>query len=232
MSPTRIFSLCLIAGLSLTALVASEAQALPKWMTPPAGEPTSGEPAKVSGKVEKALVLLSKVGLIKVEIACEGLTIEKGLLEVEGKGSATSLFNGCVMKANGVTQSACKPHSPGAAEGTILTNPLKGSLVLHTLEGGAKDTLLKLMPQTGTIFATVALGKEVSSECAYLTKADVTGTLFARDSGGELEVEAETHQLEASTALNGLLFGGNAATLDGAVRLDLTDIGSWSGLAD
>ncbi|MDX6602321.1 MAG: hypothetical protein QOF13_1523 [Solirubrobacterales bacterium] len=223
MRPSRIFSLCLIAGLSLAVLVATHAQATPEWMaTPP------GEPPEVSGKVEKALVLLTAVGKTPVEIACEGLTIEKGLLEVEGKGSATASFTGCLTWVNGKLAPNCKPHSPSAAAGTITTNPLVGLLKLHTLEGGAKEGLIELAPKTGTVFVMTELGPL----CAVGNKFNVTGTLFARDSGGELEVEAETHLLEASSALGGVLFGANAATLDGAVRLNLVEGGFWSGLGE
>jgi hypothetical protein len=202
--------------------------ATPKWMTPPPVEPTASEPAEVTGKVEKALALLSTVGASTIEIACEGLALENGLLEAEGKGSATASFTGCMTWLNGNLANNCKPKSPGAETGTIVTNPLVGVLKSHTLEGGAKEGLLELTPKTGTSFVLAELG----ALCGAGNKFDVTGTLFARDSGGELEVEAQTHLLEASAALGGVKFGSNAATLDGSVRLDLVEGGSWSGLGE
>jgi hypothetical protein len=227
MSPTRILGLCLIVGLSL-AILASQAQATSKWMTPPTGEPLPGEPAEVSGKVEKALALLSTSGSSTVEITCEGLAIEDGLLEAEGKISATGSFKGCTTLLNGVTSKRCVPRSPAAAGGTIVTNRLKGLLVLHTLEGGASEALIELLPQSGTKLVSLEFGEGL---CALPPLTDITGTLFVRDSNGELEVEAESHLLEASPALGGVLFGGNPATLDGAVRVSLVKPGLWNGLA-
>jgi hypothetical protein len=195
-------------------------------MTPPPVEPLPGEPVKASGAAEGTLVLLAKTGLTKVEVLCTALKVTEGLLEVSGAVSGKLHYEGCSTKLNGGGATACKPHSPGAAEGLIETNALIGSIKLHT--GGI--SLVSLSPKTGSVFVTLVMGSEVKSECSIGAKFDVTGTFLAHESNGELEVEAQTHSFGAQASLSGLLFGGNAATLDGSVSVDLSEKGVWSGL--
>src|SRR6476619_1858340 len=111
-----------MAALSPLALAASQAQATPHWMTPPSSGPASGEPVEASGKVEKALVLLTKIGATKVELECTAVKFVNALLEVSGEASGKLHYEGCTIKLNGKVAVTCKPHSAGAAEGLIETN--------------------------------------------------------------------------------------------------------------
>ena len=231
MSRARIASLCLIAAICLTSLVANQALAAPKWMTPPTGEPIEGEPIEATGKVEKELVLLTKTGLTKVEVLCTAVKFADGLLEPAGAASGKLHYEGCITKLNGgAAAGACKPHSPGAAEGLIETNSLKAQIQLHEVSPGSKVALVELVPATGEIFVALKMGKETGSECSIGSEFKVTGAFFAQDANGAFEVEAQTHLFEASTALGGLKFGGNAATVDGSVLVDLPGLDLWSGL--
>jgi hypothetical protein len=201
-------------------------------MTPPAEEPTPEVPVEVTGKAEETLVLLTKVGLSKVEVSCTAVKFVGALLEAAGGASGKLHYEGCITKINGSTAGACVPHSPGAANGLIQTNSLKGQLQLHEVSPGTKLGQLELLPQAGSVFVTVVAGKEApeKNECAFGEKFDVSGTLFADEAGGGLEAEATTHLLKASASLGALKFGANAATLDGGVRLDLPGAVLWSGL--
>jgi len=229
-SHIRFRSLCLPIALGLLTLAASEAQATPNWMTPPQSEPLPGHPIEASGKVEKELVLLTQKGGTKVEVLCTVAKFVDGLLEVSGGASGKAHFEGCITKLNdNGPLGACKPHSPGAAKGLIETNALDGSIQLHETEAKAKVGRLKLSPHEGSTFVTLVFGDEGEEECSIGEKFNVTGTFLVQDGNGEFEVEADTHLFEAGS-LSALQFGGNAATLDGSVRVDLPEAGLWSGL--
>jgi hypothetical protein len=161
--------------------------------------------------------LLTVVGTNKIEILCESLKYVGAHLEAGGKASGKIHFAGCVTKKEGVIQTACKPHSPGAAEGLIETNALKGLIVLHEEAGGKKIPLLELTPAAGEIFVVLKMGKETRSECAIGAEFNITGKEFLKDCQGEGEVEKVTHLAEEGP-LSKLLFGVNPATLDGSAN--------------
>jgi hypothetical protein len=166
-------------------------------------------------------ILLSKVGLTSVDILCTSIKFVDALLGLTGTATGKIHFEGCVFKANGVVQGVCKPHSPGAVEGLIETNALKALIVLHTPSGGTAEPVVELTPISGTSFLTIVNGKEVGSECAILTKADITGRLFSKDCQKEGTVEKVTHLVEEENTLSALLYGGNKATLDGSANVVL-----------
>src|SRR5262245_5658585 len=56
-------------------------------------------------------ILLTKVGLSKVEILCTTLKFIDALLKVLGGATGKIHFEGCITKLNGSTAAACKPHS-------------------------------------------------------------------------------------------------------------------------
>lgn len=171
--------------------------------------------------------LLTKVGLTKVEILCTTLSFKDALLKVLGGASGKIHFEGCITKLNGgAAAGACKPHSPGATEGLIETNLLDGLIKLHTPEVGGKVDLLELLPtkvgETTPPFVTIVMGKEVGSECSIGAKFDITGPAFLKDSKGEGLVELKEHEVEEGP-LTKLLFGANAATIDGKALASLSD---------
>jgi hypothetical protein len=173
-------------------------------------------------------ILLTKVGLTTIEKLCTSIKFVNMVLGLTGSATGKIHLDGCVFKANGVVQSVCKPHSPGAAEGLIETNTLNALIVLHTPTGGLPEPVMEVVPASGTVFVTVVFGKEVGSECAILTKADITGKLFLKDCQKELAIEKITHLFEEEKVLSKLLFGGNKMTLDGSVNVVLA--GAHAGL--
>jgi hypothetical protein len=169
-------------------------------------------------------ILLTKVGLTTVEILCTTIKFVNAFLSTTGSATGKIHFEGCVFKGNGSVLPPCKPHSPGALEGLIETNTLKALIVLHTPSGGTAEPVVELVPAAGagTPFVTIVNGKEVGSECAILTKADITGTQFLKDCQKEGTVEKVTHLVEEEKTLSKLLYGGNKATLDGSATVFLT----------
>jgi hypothetical protein len=173
------------------------------------------------------IVLLTKVGLSKVEVDCTATRLSGTSLEKFGGFRGRIHYENCSTKLNGVTAGACKPHSPGSLEGLIETNLLDGLIVLHT--GGV--ALLELLPLFGGPFVTVVMGKELGSECAIGSKFDITGKAFVKDGANEGSVNKLEHLVQEGP-LSKLLFGGNAATIDGSAWVALVGefLGSkWSG---
>jgi hypothetical protein len=185
-------------------------------------------------------ILLTKVGLTKIEILCTELKFVDALLGLTGSATAKIHFAGCVTKLNGgAAAGACKPHSPGAAEGLIETNALKGLIVLHILKNEkgeeiGKDELLELSPASGTVFVDLKMGKEVGSECSIGSHFEITGKAVLK-AGTTTEGKEDTvEKLFSEGPLSALLFGGNAATIDGSAKAKLVGAHAgmkWIGLA-
>jgi hypothetical protein len=188
------------------------------------------------GKIteDKHGILLTKTGLTKVEILCTSLKFVDALLKTLGGAKGKIHFDGCITKLNGgAAAGACKPHSPGAAEGLIETNALDGLIKLHETATKTKVDLFELLPEPVKFkdengeeltktppFVTLIMGKEVGSECSIGSKFDITGKAFLKDAQEEGLVEKVTH-LVVEGPLSALLFGGNAATIDGNANVFL-----------
>jgi len=168
---------------SSSLLVTAKAEAAPAWTIGPKSE----LPAELSAKAEKTLALSTKIAGVKVEFSCTGISLDKALIETEGKGTGTALFSGCITKLNGTTSAPCEPKI-GTEKGKIASKALKGQLVLH--EG--TTTLAKVTAVEGETLATIVMGEE----CSIGEKPPVIGTLYLKDAGGEFEVSKEAHLLE------------------------------------
>jgi hypothetical protein len=180
-------------------------------------------------------ILLTKVGLTKIEKLCTEIKFVDALLGLAGSATGKIHLGGCVVKLNGgAPATACKPHSPSALEGLIETNKLKLLIVLHTPAEGAKEELLEVSPETGTVFVDIKMGKEVGSECSIGSHFEITGKFFLKF-GSKTEGKEETvTKLFSEGPLSALLFGGNAITLDGSAKAALVAPHAgmkWSGLA-
>ncbi len=176
-------AICFTATVSSSLLVTAKAEAAPTWTIGPKAE----LPAELSAKAEKALVLTTKIAGISVEYSCTGISLDKTLIEAEGKGTGTALFSGCITRLNGATSTPCEPKV-GTEKGKIASKALKGQLVLH--EG--TTTLAKVTAVEGETLTTIESG----AECPIGAKVPVIGTLYLKDAGGEFEVSKEAHLLE------------------------------------
>jgi hypothetical protein len=212
-----ILCMCLAATLGSMALFSMRAEAAP------------GLPATAEAKAEKTLSLKSEISGTKVEFSCVAIGASKApMLEAGGKGSGTLRFSGCQTLLNGVVSTSCEPLAGGTEKGVIASKALNGLLTLH--EGST--SLLRVQPVEGETFGIVEMGKL----CAIGTKVPVIGSFYAKDSGGELEVEKKSHVLETGPLTELWVISKTTehkATAGGSVGLSL--IGEhlgmlWSGL--
>ncbi|HMJ23294.1 MAG TPA: hypothetical protein VK513_15365 [Terriglobales bacterium] len=174
------------------------------------------------------IIFLTKSGLSTLEILCTEILLTNGLLHELGRTTGRIHFEGCITRLNGSEATLCKPHTPGAAEGLILTEPLEGLLKLHILEtGGTEDVLLLLPVNAGMIILTLELG---SGKCA-IKGANITGEIVLKDCKSLLLINELEHLFEFHS-LTKLLFGANPMTIDGSFWEFLTGAHKgqlWSG---
>jgi len=161
--------------------------------------------------------LLSKVGVSTVAILCTTIKLVDALLSEVFRATGRIHFEGCITKLNGSTAGACKPHSPGAAQGLIETGPIDALIVLHIF---ANVDLIELSRLAGESFAILVMGGESESECAIGESFGVRGRFFVKEAQEEGLVEKVTH-LVVEGPLTELFFGENKATLDGSANLSL-----------
>ena len=172
---------------------------------------------------------LWKVGLAHVEVLCIHLGWVAAAMAISGGLAAIILLESCDAKINGKTAAACVPHSPGAANGTIRTNALRGLIKLHE----KKVDLLELVPESGEVLVTLVLGAPEKNECAIGEKFDLTGKMFLKDSQEEGLTEKVSHELETGP-LTALKIGANTATVGGKFVVTLAGAHTgmkWSGIA-
>jgi hypothetical protein len=220
---SRLVGLLALA-LGLMAFGATAAQAEPGAFWEVNGSKLGGSESVQAKNDSPDSTLLTTVGTSKVEILCT--TISFVGATISGTGASGKIhYVGCTTLLNGVAAGRCTPKSPGASLGLIETNALKGLIVLHEttevigedeIEGKKvklfkKVDLLELAPVTGTAFATLELG----TLCAIGNKFDITGKAFLKDCKEEGLVNLKEHLFEEGP-LSALLFGGNAATIDGS----------------
>lgn len=170
------------------------------------------------------MTLIGSNGATKVEILCTGAKFIEAKLQAEGSISSgnTTRFTGCITKFNGTITKACEP-STGGEKGVVVSEPLKGLLVLN--EG---KPIIEFTPVTGTAFVTFIFGEE----CALGTKVPVTGKSTVKESTNELGVEKVTHLVEQGPG-SSLTFCGKSAVIQGSAVLGLSGAHAgmkWSGL--
>ena len=212
-----------LAG-GLLALSATMAQAEPGAFWEVNGSHITGSlSVEGGGVIENTGILLTKIGTSKVEISCPTIKAVNLVLKESGSGSGKGHLEECTTKLNGTLASRCTPKSPGAPAGLVETNALDGLIVLHEPSPGTRVDLLELLPTAGTAFVTLELG----ALCAIGNKFDITGKAFVKDCQGEGLVNKVEHLVEEGP-LSALLFGGNAATIDGSAFVFLN--GAHAGL--
>src|ERR1700709_32027 len=220
---SRLTGLLLVLALGIMALGATLTHADPNaiWKINGTNNTSTLKPQvqvteleTLAGKGVKEGILLTKVGATKIEILCTEMKLVDALLGLTGSAIGKFHFSGCVTKLNGIVNIACKPHSPGAANGLIETNALTGLIVLHILKNGegkeiGKDELLQIIPPASGIFVTIVLGAPgIANECAIGEKFDITGAAFLK-AGTTTEGKTETvEKLFSEGPLSALRFFG------------------------
>ncbi len=195
MTRTRLMLLGLCAALfGLMAFSASGAQAA-KWLILMFnGEVLTGEQlkAEVGGQVETTPILHTEILKIKFLVTCTGFTTIGIFLEGAGKMTEGGKvkFTGCTAETNGELNANCNLSSGGEPVGTILTNGVKGQLVLSEGVG-----LTKIEPSTaGGPFATL----KMSALCPVGTSLPINGVIYLKDCEGKLETHLVKHLLEVA----------------------------------
>jgi hypothetical protein len=230
---TRFFAL----ALGLMALSASAAQGEPgahwKINTVPVTDELN---VQIQSSMENVhIILLTKVGLSKVEILCPKIKLVDMLLKTLGRLLGKIHYEECITKLNGSTANACVPHSPGAANGLWETEFIDGLIKLHEVSPGNKVDLIEWLDDEKPVFATLILGKgsPEKNECAIGEKFNLNGNFFWKDCQNELLNEKVTHLFEEGP-LSAMTFGANPMTMDGSWNVSLIGLHAgmkWSGIS-
>jgi hypothetical protein len=129
----------------------------------------------------KVLFLCTTIEALNAKLLAEG-AIGNTLSEnpethlLLGLGSQVK-FSGCTTDLNGTAAPECEPKDPAGGAGTIITKPGHALLKLHELPEKIKDDIVKILPDTGEIFATIVTGPL----CPIGTSVPVIGSLALKD---------------------------------------------------
>jgi len=178
-------------------------------------------------------LLFTTAGGTKVAILCTEMKVDEGgLLAAHGTVLLKFVFKGCVTRLNGVLSGACKPKGGGAALGEILTEKLKGLILLDKLASGEVDDLVLFTPEdkegkAQKLFVTLELGEECS--IGTLVKVETKGLgedegFWIKDClGNSSFLEEKVEHLLEEGLKDTILALGQPALLDGSViaRLDI-----------
>ncbi len=233
----NVLALALLALCSLTALMATSAQA--NWLESGA-EVMSNKNVLLKAHTTTKLVVSS----LNFEIRCTTLKAEGAKIVAKSTvGEGKVAFSGCTafQISTGTEQKNCKPSEPIKAGGKSLI------VILATKFGDASSlrVFLLLEPEAGKPFTTIVLPEL----CALAETSEVTGSLVAECgslSGGVFVGEncnvarVEHLQRQAPAGLwrgathteqaeHELCFGENKAKLEGILADELESKNSWAG---
>ena len=190
-----LLGLCAVV-FGMMAISASSAQGALSWLILNAAGTTATEvkfdepePGKkvvnllagLEGENDSSHYTLSSHALsTTLNITCTNFELIGISLEPEGKlnTGGSVKFTGCeAYKTAPLTEAYdCMVHSAGQAKGTVITEALKGELVLHTLAGGGTEVLAKIEP---AVAASGFLKLEFEL-CAFPT-SKLSGILYLKD---------------------------------------------------
>jgi hypothetical protein len=223
--------IAILLGLSVLTSSSAQAEVGANWKVKGSNVTEKLSPAigvreieKIAGTEERYVGFLSVIEGVKVDFRCTGMSAIGAKLETEGRISSGMKFrfSGCVFVEKGMIGTRCNPLYEGKEKGVIVTNALKGLLVLHEGKG-----LLSFEPVKGSTFTFIEFGEE----CALPSSWGFIGKLALKD--GALGTESVTH-LFAEGPLSTLALSGIVpTTFCGSVVWELTGEHkglSWSGI--
>ena len=186
--------LCLGALIVASMAVAAGSAQAAQWLVLESVGGNVIEAGKVELEAETLGILHSKIAGVAVLFECPTLTAVNANIATGGKiaEGAKVKFSGCSTKLNGTTSAACEPNAGGTEAGVINTNAGHAVFVLHELEGGVKDELTQIAPDTGETFATIEMGEE----CSIGEKVPVIGKGYLKDCENAFLVHKEKHLVE------------------------------------
>jgi hypothetical protein len=226
----RAGSLCLTAALGIMAFGASaQAETGAHWNVNSSAISSTLKPALKSELFAADGALLTTVGLNSTKILCTAVQLEEAVLLASGGSLGKVKFSGCKTYINSTEAQKCVPKSAGAASGVILTNLLKGLIVLLY---GVEEGYELVMPDSAGLdpeFVNILLG----GSCAIGAEMPVYGEVEVSDVFQEGRVEKVTHWVESGISTSLRVFQplafGTPATLDGGAYLSLNG-GAHEGL--
>lgn len=192
-SKLGLLGLCAVV-LGMFAISTSSAQAALSWLILDGNHQNPKElKAVVLGEIDSShLTLLTKLSGLMISITCTAFATEN--LNLEAGGTLTTgftiVYTGCEAYSGDTLGTAlnCGVHSSGTPVGTLLTNELKGILVLHE-EGG--QVLTKIEPKTGTVLLLI-----LTSECVLPEDIPVNGVVYVKDCEGKATTHTVKHLVE------------------------------------
>jgi hypothetical protein len=205
----RAFGLSLLGALGLMALVASGAPAAETWDQDGMEIPATRE-LTVSLHEESALL----VGNLK--ILCLTVVSHDVLIFKNGDMQGELLLTNCKTFQGGVEQPACRPVEP-------IIKKFLSKVALH-----AGETVLLFTPSMGsTVFEVI----EFKAPCLMMSPVHLKGSLLVeclKEANLGLHSCNEPQKAHLWRAINpqpaghGLMYGGNAAVLDGVLKARLS----------
>jgi hypothetical protein len=220
-----------VLGLALfVSSPATQAEKGASWMVKGINVSKSLEPKIQTQEVEgSGLPLTASFVLFGVEIEyrCASFELLEFTFLAEGSGAGKVRYTGCQYFVEKGVVAPCAPEVEGKP-GVIETTKLKALVVLHTLEGGSTDPLVRIEPSEGKSLANIATGEECS-----VSAGSFGGVVYVKDGNGKFAAEETTH-LAAIGPLTKVFFDVEkvSVTLGGSALLALTGkhSGAWSGL--
>jgi len=236
----KALGLCaLVVGVMSLGAGSAQASNGAKWFFNGAVLPEALKP-EIAATLENSMgSLLTTLGGKKIHILCTAVTLIGATIFNPNGGTLGKIdFAGCkffkLITEGGATEEVktCNPEAEGKP-GLIVSNFIKGLIELHEPSPGVKQGFVKFTPDTGTLFATISLGKEVENECAFGEKLKVGGSIGLKDCNEEFTVEKIIHLVEPVLQALVINEGSTAATLDGSANVLLNSAGhsgkAWSG---
>jgi len=187
-----LLGLCAVL-LAMLTVSAGSAQAALSWLVLNSAGTTATElKAEQIGEIDSAdLTLLKKILGVRGAITCTSFQLLGAFIDTPGviDPGFKAKFAGCEAYGKGILEEPlnCHVHSAGQASGVIVTNELKGELVLHEIKPGEKEVLAKIEPKTGTVIVTI-----LTEKCILPETITVSGKVFIKD----CEKKATTHEVK------------------------------------
>jgi hypothetical protein len=234
----KVFGICLAAALGLMAISAVGAQAQTKgwlvngvYITATKAIEAEIHPLKATAPVERHVLLKGEALKNKVEILCENLAVDDGLIFGEAtnrentEGLATLLFTTCQTFLGGVLSKACQPIEPITANvlfRAILHNSL--TYLLFEPDGAGKPFVSIGFPTICILAPSQDVAGSLVAECLTedlksMEEASGKPDLCLSDLVNHLIREAPSQTLFGAN--EGLTFAGKAAKLEGIVLVKI-----------
>jgi len=220
----------------LMAFGASGAQAEGKWLilVTPGGVVKTGEELPATLQLEKDsehYILKSEILKIPVTFLCTEIKAVNAKIfgagaigEGPGKEEKSKiLFSGCKTFLKGAEATECTPTDPADGKGFIVTKNGHALAILHELKAtGVKHDVIKVLPDEGETFATIAL----PAACPIGTSVPVIGEVSLEDCKELALVHAVKHLVQPFKELTKLWTISktteHVATLEGSAWAFLT----------